>query len=337
MPIEKLKPAGFMEYDEFVLSFPESSIYNGSRYLKFLEELTEGRAEYLIYREENIIKGALPLFIYKGKYGAVINSLPFYGSNGGVITHDDHVKQELLKSYEELVKENNCISSTIIVSPFERGHDLYEERGYDFKDSRIGQITFLPKENLMEVFHFKTRNSIRKGLKSGLSISWQNGLDYFDFLIETHKDNIQAVGGLWKAKSTFEILTKHFEYGSQWRIYVAKLGDQPVAALLTLYFNKTVEYFTPATVAEFRNLQPMSALIYEAMQDSITNDFLYWNWGGTWLSQGGVYDFKSRWGTKDLPYFYYIKVPDVSLIKSIGKEGLTMEYPFFYVIPYSEL
>lgn len=160
------------------------------------------------------------------------------------------------------------------------------------------------------------------------------GLSGFSFKI--HKENITGVNGQWKLKETFEKLVSVFTYGNQLRIYVAKLNEEPVAALLLLYFNKTIEYFTPVTVASYRNLQPMSALIYKAMYDGIKEQFAWWNWGGTWLSQRGVYDFKSRWGTKDLPYYYYVSIPDVDKITNVGKEELLKEYPFFYIIPFSE-
>lgn len=32
--------------------------------------------------------------------------------------------------------------------------------------------------------------------------------------------------------------------------------------------------------------------------------------GGIWLTQGGVYDFKKKWGTIDKNYFYYTTIFD---------------------------
>jgi len=33
-------------------------------------------------------------------------------------------------------------------------------------------------------------------------------------------------------------------------------------------------------------------IIYKAMQDSIENHYIYWNWGGTWTNQTSLYNFK---------------------------------------------
>ena len=95
---------------------------------------------------------------------------------------------------------------------------------------------------------------------------------------------------------------------NQWAIFTAFLGDKPIAALLVFYFNKTVEYFTPVIDESYRSTQSLALVIYEAMRDSIFNGFSNWNWGGTWLTQGGVYDFKKRWGTTEYRYYYFTRV-----------------------------
>ena len=61
-----------------------------------------------------------------------------------------------------------------------------------------------------------------------------------------------------------------------------------------------------------------------------------WNWGGTWLSQNGVYQFKSRWGTKDYPYFYHVRVVDpAGMLEEVREDELLASYPYFYTIPFS--
>jgi len=72
------------------------------------------------------------------------------------------------------------------------------------------------------------------------------------------------------------------------------------------------------------------------MKDATKKKCKYWNWGGTWLSQTGVYQFKKRWGTHDLKYNYYTNLIDNSIL-NLSKEDLLREYPYFYVLPFSAL
>ena len=107
-----------------------------------------------------------------------------------------------------------------------------------------------------------------------------------------------------------------------------------VAALLLLYFHRVVEYFTPVVVADARSLQPLSLIILESMLDAVHRSCRYWNWGGTWPTQDGVYRFKKRWGTTDFPYRYWTNIYDSS-IRSESPEHLLDRYPYFYVYPFS--
>ena len=82
----------------------------------------------------------------------------------------------------------------------------------------------------------------------------------------------------------------------------------------------------------------MSLLIYEAMQEAARRGCRYWNWGGTWLTQDGVYFFKSRWGTEDRPYYYYISEHEgAESLRNLTKEEIIENYPYFYVLPFNIL
>ncbi len=183
----------------------------------------------------------------------------------------------------------------------------------------------------MASFHQKTRNMVRKAEKLGVEISVEN--DMLDFVHEIHVQNMQAIGGIAKAKRFFTTLPMYFKSNKQFRIYVARINGEPVAAVLLFYFNKTVEYFTPVIRAEFRNTQALSGAIFRAMYDASEVGFRWWNWGGTWTTQEGVYLFKKRWGAKDLSYRYYVKIHDKSLTQRSRRQILD-QYPNFYVLPF---
>ena len=116
---------------------------------------------------------------------------------------------------------------------------------------------------------------------------------------------------------------------------MASLCGEPVAALLLFFYNRIVEYYTPVVRKEYRNSQALSATIFRAMCDASNQRYSWWNWGGTWLSQDGVYRFKSRWGTKDLPYRYFTSVHNPAVLKSTPAE-LRAWYPLF-TVPFSAL
>jgi hypothetical protein len=293
--------------------------------------------------------GSLPLVVRECPTGAVANSLPFYGSNGSCLvdpacTNGRAVRQALFAALLGAAQEHGWQATTLITSPWETDLDFYQQTAARYRDSRIGQLTPLytdgagdPLPFLMERFHYKTRNMVRKSLREGFTVTSDWTEEALEFLVTTHQANMAVIGGLAKDRKCFEQLGKLLP-ASQRRLYVAHLGKQPVAALLLLYFNKTVEYYTPVIRQEYRSLQPLSYLIITAMCQAAREGYEWWNWGGTWDSQDGVYRFKSRWGSVDRPYYYYTYAhQDMSALLDLGKEGLLRQYRHFFVLPFTAL
>jgi lipid II:glycine glycyltransferase (peptidoglycan interpeptide bridge formation enzyme) len=156
------------------------------------------------------------------------------------------------------------------------------------------------------------------------------------FLVEVHEENMREIGGLAKSRNFFGALPQYFRPGQDYRLYVASLGGEPVAAIVVFFYNQTVEYYTPVVRKEYRDSQALSAVIFRAMCDASAAGYAWWNWGGTWLSQEGVYRFKSRWGTKDMPYRYFTSVHNPAVLKASPAELLAW-YPSFFTVPFSLL
>jgi hypothetical protein len=325
-------------YREFLTGCDSSLIYHTLEYRDFLHQLAGGTSEYLLAVDRgDRTRGALPLFRKTGRYGTILNSLPFFGSIGGIVGADAQARQQLLAHYTNLLAQADIAASTVIENPLDVRDN--SDIPHDLTDYRIGQVTPLGEEGapavrLMDIFHQKTRNMIRKAEKSGVTVDVDETA--YDFLQEIHKENIGALGGLVKPPAFFDLVQKQFSPGSMRRLYVARYGGEMVAASLMLYFNKTVEYFVPVIRSDRRHLQPLSLIIYRAMIDAANEGYRFWNWGGTWQSQEGVYRFKSRWGTQDRNYTYYIRVKGSDILR-LSKEEILREYPWYFVVPFSAL
>lgn len=347
--VTRLSAAEEAGYDAFAASHAHASFFHSLKYRRLLEKiLPESDSVYLIARLNGAIVGVLPSFIRRSSCGNVLNSLPFYGSHGGALASDgpamDEVKQALLARIRQIALEERCLTSTIVTPLFEADVSSYEAAGYDFRDSRIGQVTVLPDgrdsvgERLMTTFHSKTRNMVRKAYKAGLDFFESAAPSDLEFLADLHRTNCAALGIVAKHRGFFLLVPELFEWAKEYKIWVAAKGRERAAALLLFYHNQTVEYFTPCSREEFRSDQPMSLLIFEAMKDAAERGFRRWNWGGTGAGLEGIYRFKKRWGATDHRYFYYTSQhQDVEPLLKLGKNGILSEYPYFYTIPFSSI
>lgn len=335
-------------YNIFLLEKETTLFYQNPVFHRFLCEHLDAEVFYFIWSKENKIMAAFPLIMKRShKWGNILNSLPYYGSNGFIVfssatTNEQklEVRNDLKKQLDVFYQDNNIILSTLITNPFESEDMLWLRDNWqcNYTDYRIGQITELPaysdniENELMGLYDNPRPRNIRRAIKAEITVTKKWGKEALEFIYTVHKDNIESIGGLAKKKEFFMQVPDYFDESS-YAIFMAEKEGQPIAALLVFYFNKTVEYFTPATIHDFRNDQPSALIIHEAMKAAAKDGYKFWNWGGTWESQEGVYDFKKRWGANDHRYEYFIQMLD-DKVKDIPLQELKYAFPNFYLYPY---
>ena len=350
--IKLLNETSIELYEKFLIRHKHSLLYYSNFFRILLEKHLGCETYYSIaLNNEGEIVGVFPLAIYSSKkLGKVANSLPFYGSNGGALIEEKLSLEEknivissLTYNILRLINEQKCVAATFITNPFVDTVENWFESNleYDYLDYRIGQITELPsnannlEEDLLQMYDNPRPRNIRKAIKSGVNIRFSKEKKDLDFLFKVHTDNINSIGG--KAKE-YQFFLDVFDImpSDSYDIIIAEIDQEPVAGLLVFYYNKTVEYFTPATLHEFRNTQPSSLIIHEGMKKAVDNGFKYWNWGGTWKTQDGVYDFKKKWGAKDNKFKYYTKIYDQNLL-NLSASDLLENFPNIFVLPFDKL
>jgi hypothetical protein len=341
-------------YERLLSECPHAMAYHSLTYRKFLRCFLPSNSEdhYLLAFEDEILVGAMPCFLFEGPQGIVINSLPFFGSHGSILTRPEanpDTSRFIAQGFEELCKNRGATFATVIDTPFENNERLFKSTmNFQYTDYRIGLITWLPGGNtceavssaLLSLYHPRRRTQVRKALRANLRFGHMQSQKTMDALYEMQKDNISNIGGIHKPKSFFTTISNQMQYDKDYRVYTAQTeGGEIVCALMLLYFKDTVEYFVPATLEGWRNAEPLSALIHTAMIDAvIERQSKMWNWGGTWPTQSGVRQFKSRWGTQEYPYYYHAAVfNNEAILNGTTVESLGAGYPWFYTIPYSVL
>ena len=319
----------------FLTGQGDALVYYSAAYRAFLCDLLGCRdISFVALGDDNRVRGLLPMMALDGPWGTIINSLPFYGSNGGVLAGDAVAEGALLAAFNEAAGHPHIAAATLVTHPFRQAMPPPQ---HDFVDDRIGQWTALPPNDpqaaaaLMASFDGSARRNIRKAEQAGVIVTVEP--EAITFLEHTHRANMAAIGGKAKSALFFAASPNHFP---DHRIYVAHHDGEPIAALLVLYGGRTVEYFTPVVVEEYRPLQGLPLILRTAMLDAIRAGYRWWNWGGTWKTQDGVYRFKRKWGAADLPYRYFTRLNNRDILARSASEILAA-YPEFFVVPFAAL
>ena len=177
MKVDTLRTEQSESYDRFLLKHPCSLIYYSSKYRDFLKELLGCHDEYLIAMEGDEIRGVLPLMFIEERFGRVYNSLPYYGSNGGIIADSDEAYQLLLSAYDAIARSSSTLSSTIIGNPLAE-QDCDKIR-HNYLDRRIGQFMTIPSrrnswDNLMARIDSSARRNVKKAIREGVTVEVDN-------------------------------------------------------------------------------------------------------------------------------------------------------------------
>lgn len=334
MKIEALDKSRYEEYENFLLSQEHSLFYHSTKYKEFLEDLLMCESKYLLAYDGGKLVAALPLMIKNGCFGKVINSLPYYGSNGGIIGQANIASKSLLKEYGSIVNQKDVLSSTIVENSLDKQKILPLHNSTDI---RIGQFTNIECDNNFEEETFKRisgnrRNEIRRAQKHGVVVTEEN--DQLEFIRVTHQDEMKKNNRKYKTDEFFDKVKNHFTKGEDYKVFIARHEQKPIAGLLMFYFNKVAEYFTPVVLQDARIYQPMSLILYNVFLDAMKQGYKMINWGGTWVSQEGVYRFKNQMGAKDHPYNYYTQINNPDILQNDPADILSM-YPDFYVFNFN--
>lgn len=341
MRVTELTGAEYGGYREFLGRMPLALFYHSLEFKDLVERELGQTPRYLLLKDGEQIRGILPCFLKDNpRHGNVLNSLPFFGSNGGILLDSEHDtpgnRKLLLDAFLDLARSSGCISAVIITSPFEERFDEYRDGlKPDLMDQRIGQVTELKPDNL-ELFSTMRRRGVLKAKKAGITVGIEQEVSNADLLrfYDMHCQNMDRVSGI---KKTYSMVSALNGCPSS-RVILARENGELTAGLLCLYFNRTVEYYIPVFDEEHKNSHALSLAIYEGMNRAYADGFQYWNFGGTWLSQDGVYTFKQHFGAVGKPYYYYIKLfREPGYFKALGRQTLLEDYPWCYVIPFSAL
>jgi len=349
LTVRSLRPEEEAAYDTRLATWPGALIYGSRRFANFLEEVAGCKVCHFVAERRGAIVGSLPFALKAGRDGReVVNSLPWFGSHGGcwlADADDGEAREVLLSSYAAELGIRTPLFAVTVLSPAEEAHtECYcRQLGQTPKDRRIGQISELPawcddyEDVLLGMMRQKTRNLVRKSGRQGLAERVGDHDASWEFLYQTHRENMMAISGTPKPREHFDALRRHFTTGAS-RLSVAYLDGQPVAGLLLLKFAHTIEYFVPVVASAFRAMQPLSFLIRNAMLDCARENYRFWNWGGTWPSQKSLHHFKAGWGALDRPYSYLVRARDDALSRlRSNPDGLKEEFPYFYLFPMSKL
>jgi len=322
-------------YARFVQGHPGALISYKLPYRDFLCELLGCQPRYAMAIRDEEVLGVLPLMVMDGSHGAVLNALPYFGSSGAPLATDTRAAELLMDWYCAEAATPGVAAATMIANPLAPT----PPRPHEYSDYRIAHVTELagegdPIPRILALIDSSARRNIQKAERSGTAVAIESHA--FEELEALHRASMEAIGAQVKSRSFFEGVPRHFQPGIDYDLYIGRIDGVPAGALLIFYSGETVDYFMPAASPDFRNSQPMAAILLQAMAEAARRGYTKWNWGGSWPTHESLQRFKAKWGGKPLEYRYATNVGNRAVLRAT-KEDLLSQYPGFFVVPFHSL
>lgn len=341
--LDPKNPKNSAQLKQFFENNPKAYIQQTPFWAKIISSCGKDIPIFIVAKKNNTIVGVLPIFIFKGQQGTIINSVPYPGPLGGVVINPQIVKRNiifstLLNAVDEFAQKNNILLATIISSPFIPDHNLY--RRYWKPDWEFENYTLFI--DLTETIQFKyrarnRRRMLNKGRENGFNVEACKTKKDFESWYKIHIKRHKSLGLEPLPKKLLERFFSYLVKKNQGRFFVVKNRSQKVVAGCFIGFHKDILdiYIMSGDLSAYQQ-GAVFILVEYLLEWAKENKFKIFNWQSSKPRGGGPYNFKMQWGSQEKPYYFFTKqYGNITPLISKGLNWVKKEYKWHYVLPYS--
>lgn len=332
---------GFREFRQRVR---RDDFWSGVTYWRILNETLVGAtAEYLSVESSGDTIALVPSFRREGEAGTIVNSLPFFGSFGGVLCDpllSSSDRNQIGRHLIQYWSDTDVTRVILIEPPFGSRVEQFLPNAKQVA-GRLTHVTKLPdatvgdmRNTLFGHMHVKLRNAARKAANARVSLARETSPTGFRAVEELHVSESQGMGRAHKDHRFFTATQRIALASGEVEVYTARDAESRVVAALLLFVSgSTAEYFVPVVHRHWRDQQVMTGLNLYAMLDvSSRLGVKRWHWGGSNFDQASLIRYKARWGSHEYPYAYrQLDLGRAGGLSALSRNAILQMYPHFYV------
>ena len=209
--------------------------------------------------------------------------------------------------FDEFVKKFNNQFDT-----FEIHDDIKHAKLQNVASNDITVLKFTKfqtLEQLYKSFDYKSiRYSINRAKKNSICIKDDYTKKNFNIFYELEVKTRKRQGAPIYPKDFFINLYEHFKDTDTLSIYIAYYENMPVSGAIFFHFRDTTIYGYAASVSnrEIKKLGIGEFVLWNAIQNSFSQNIIYFDFGTTPLIHDNLRRYKEKWGGKTvrLPYTF---------------------------------
>jgi len=286
-------------WDAFVLASADATFFHRFGWRRVIAQAWGHRTHFLLAERDGRLAGVLPLAEIRSRmFGHALIAMPFC-VYGGIVAADAEARAALDREAQALAEALGV------------GHLEYRDRDVAAYDDWPGSelyVTFRKPldaevEKNMLAIPRKQRAMVRKGIKNGLGIDLQDGVDGF---FEVYADNVRRHGTPAMSKRYFALLRE--EFADDCEVLLVRAPDgKVVSGVMSFYFRDEVLPYYAGDALAARGLAANDFKYWELMRRACERGIRVFDFGRSKVGTG-PYDFKRNWGFEPSPLRYRYKL-----------------------------
>lgn len=297
---ELINPEEDTRWDTFVEQHPDGWIYHLSKWQRVLQDsFSHIRGQCLVMADKasgRIVAG-LPIFTVSSRLtGKKVVSAPFSTLITPLVTDNEHLPV-LLANAQGFCRQNRC--SRLEIRSLKSYAGLLPGGFSEACNYKLHTIDLTqPVETLYKkldrscvrqrIARAKSNNVVLK--KGDSSVDMR---EFYHLYLRTRK----RVGRPAQPYKLFLAMVGELHPSGSLDLLFACKDGRPLAGILLLKYKKRVSAEWAASDETHKQMSPNQFLFWEAIQEAKDQGFEVFDFGRTSISNNGLMDFKSRWGT----------------------------------------
>jgi Acetyltransferase (GNAT) domain len=333
-------------YDNLFNACPHAFVQQSTYWADVIQDLSPDRPIFLLAVDRGRDVGGLPLYLFEGRPGPILTSVPHPGPLGGVFCLADVEREPvfaaLLSEAAAIAKAHRCLALTLITSPLSDDIELYRRNlgpTVTFENfTQVVPIAAAVRNGDFCLPNNRDRNpgrTIRKAEAGGLFPKICSLAHEFEAWYSVHEHRHRELG---LAPLQRRLLHRIWsDLGRQGRSFLQLVmsGEEIASGCLFIHHEDVCDAFIMSMASRFEHLAPNYLLTKASLLEMAKRGIKFMNWQSSARRNDGVYKFKKQWGSLEKRYYFVTKTycSDATLLQ-IGKEGVKREYPDHFLVPF---
>ena len=293
---------------------------------------------FLLCEINNIDVAGIPIYLFSGKYGNIMTSIPQPGPVGGLFHADNisnDVKNTVYKSiFDEVIKISREFKCLLFST---NTNQIFDDSLIYKKMIRPQYIlnNFTQYINLQENQSRSTslNHNVNRSKKIGLEFLIDDNLFYFNEWYNIHIKRSKEIG-IYPLNQ--DLLQKLLQNSNNVKLACVFLKKKIISGCIFIFHKKILDLYMISYDSLYKQFKPNYFCIDNIISIAKNLNIQYFNWQSSNYISSGVYNFKKSWGSKHSDYQIITKIfTNISELRKIGIKNIMNAYPNHYLLPWS--